>query len=251
MDKMIHLSLNTLDIALRKQAVSAQNLANMNVAGYRGDMYESFGSLYMSMDNTLNARTFAITNGSGIFDPAQGRLRHTDMSTDMSIVGEGFFVSKKPGLGVSLTRRGDMSVSAEGQLVNGAGALVLNQNLQPINVPPFRKMIVSEGGELLIEPLNGEPGVTENLGLIGLVSGDAQEFQKDEDGEIRPVNGEILPDQNVKIKQGYIEESNVNAIDELVASMGYQRSYELNLKLIKTASELDENTASLLRLPNG
>ena len=44
-----------------------------------------------------------------------------------------------------------MSVSAEGQLVNGAGALVLNQNLQPIDVPPFRKMIVSEGGELLIE----------------------------------------------------------------------------------------------------
>ena len=250
MDKMIHLSLNTLDIALRKQAVSAQNLANMNVAGYRRDMYESFGSLYMSMDNTLNARTFAITNGSGIFDPAQGRLRHTDMSTDMSIVGEGFFVAKKPGLGISLTRRGDMSVSAEGQLVNGAGALVLNQNLQPIDVPPFRKMIVSEGGELLIEPLNGEPGVTENLGLIGLVSGDGQEFQKDEDG-IRPANGEILPDQNVKIKQGYVEESNVNAIDELVASMGYQRSYELNLKLIKTASELDENTASLLRLPNG
>ena len=251
MDKMIHLSLNTLDIALRKQAVSAQNLANMNVAGYRRDMYESFGSLYMSMDNTLNARTFAITNGSGIFDPAQGRLRHTDMSTDMSIVGEGFFVSKKPGLGISLTRRGDMSVSAEGQLANGAGALVLNQNLQPINVPPFRKMIVSEGGELLIEPLNGEPGVTENLGLIGLVSGDGQEFQKDDDGEIRPVNGQILPDQNVKIKQGYVEESNVNAIDELVAAMGYQRSYELNLKLIKTASELDENTASLLRLPNG
>ena len=151
MDKMIHLSLNTLDIALRKQAVSAQNLANMNVAGYRRDMYESFGSLYMSSDNQLNARTFAITNGSGIFDDTQGRLRHTDMSTDMSIVGEGFFVSKKPGADISLTRRGDMSVSSERQLVNGAGALVLNQNLQPITVPPFRKMIVSEGGELIIE----------------------------------------------------------------------------------------------------
>ena len=135
-------------------------------------------------------------------------------------------------------------------MVNGAGALVLNRNLQPINVPPFRKMIVSEGGELLIEPLNGEPGVTENLGLIGLVSGDGQEFQKDDDGEIRPANGEILPDQNVKIKQGYVEESNVNAIDELVASMGYQRSYELNLKLIKPLLNWMK-IPSLLRLPNG
>ena len=143
-----------------------------------------------------------------------------------------------------------MSVSSERQLVNGAGALVLNQNLQPILVPPFRKMIVSEGGQLMIEPLNGEPGVTENLGQIGLVSGEGLQLKED-DGEIRPINGEILPDQNVEIKQGYVEESNVNAIDELVASMGYQRSYELNMKLIKTASELDENTASLLRLPNG
>ena len=47
MDKMIHLSLNTLDIALRKQAVSAQNLANMNVSGYRRDMYESWLFIYV------------------------------------------------------------------------------------------------------------------------------------------------------------------------------------------------------------
>ena len=56
----------------------------------------------------------------------------------------------------------------------------------------------------------------------------------------------IVTDQNVNVKQGYIEESNVNVIDELVASMGYQRSYEMNLKLIKLASELDQGTASLL-----
>ena len=45
MDKMIHMSLHTLDIALRKQAISAQNMSNMNVTGFRRDVYESFGSL--------------------------------------------------------------------------------------------------------------------------------------------------------------------------------------------------------------
>ena len=73
-----------------------------------------------------------------------------------------------------------------------------------------------------------------------------------DDGEIRPVDGsQIVTDQNVNVKQGYIEESNVNVIDELVASMGYQRSYEMNMKLIKMASDLDQSTASLLRMPNG
>ncbi len=251
MDRMIHLSLNTLDIALRKQAVSAQNLANTNVTGYRRDLYESFGSLYLNTNEQLDTRAFAITEGSGIFDDAQGRMRSTDMQTDLAIDGNGFFIAKKPGLPVSMTRRGDMSVSAEGQLVNGAGAQILNQNQQPIIVPPFRKLIVAEDGNLMIEPLNGEPGVIEAIGRIGLASAADTELKKDDDGEIRPLNGEIIADQNVKVKQGFIEESNVNAIDELVASMGYQRSYELNLKLIKIASDLDQNTSSLLRMPNG
>ena len=113
-------------------------------------------------------------------------------------------------------------------------------------------MIVAEDGKLLIEPLNGEPGVTQEIGTLGLVSAENLALRKDLDGEIRPVDGQpILPDQNVEIKQGYIEESNVAVIDELVSSMGYQRSYEMNMKLIKLASEIDERTSSLLRMPQG
>ena len=247
MDKMIHLSLHTLDIALRKQAISAQNMSNINVTGFRRDVYESFGSLYLQAEDQLDSRVFAITTGSGTFDEAQGRMR----STELAIDGAGFFVSKREGMDVSLTRRGDMSVSMEGNLVNGQGAVILSETLQPIQVPPFRKLIVAEDGKLLIEPLNGEPGVTQLIGSIGLVSGEGVQLRKDDDGEIRPANGEpIVTDQNVNVKQGFIEESNVNVIDELVASMGYQRSYEMNMKLIKLASDLDQGTASLLRMPN-
>ena len=63
MDRMTHLSLNSLDIALRKQAVSAQNLSNMHVTGYRADVYENFGSLYLEAEDQLNSRAFAITTG--------------------------------------------------------------------------------------------------------------------------------------------------------------------------------------------
>ena len=160
-------------------------------------------------------------------------------------------MSKRDGMDASLTRRGDMSVSMEGNLVNGQGAVILSETLQPIQVPPFRKLIVAEDGKLLIEPMNGEPGVTQLIGSIGLVSGEGVQLRKDDDGEIRPADGsQIVTDQNVNVKQGYIEESNVNVIDELVASMGYQRSYEMNMKLIKMASDLDQGTASLLRMPN-
>ena len=226
-------------------------MSNINVTGFRRDVYESFGSLYLQAEDQLDSRVFAITTGSGTFDEKQGRMRSTELQTDLAIDGAGFFVSKREGMDVSLTRRGDMSVSMEGTLVNGQGAVILSETLQPIQVPPFRKLIVAEDGKLLIEPLNGEPGVTQLIGSIGLVSGEGVQLRKDDDGEIRPANGEpIVTDQNVNVKQGFIEESNVNVIDELVASMGYQRSYEMNMKLIKLASDLDQGTASLLRMPN-
>ena len=251
MDKMIHLSLNSLDIALRKQAISAQNLSNVNVTGFRRDVYENFGSLYLRAEDQMDTRAFAVTTGSGEFDEQQGRMRATNQPTDLAIDGRGYFVSKRNDLETSLTRRGDMSVSLEGNLVNGQGALILSETLQPIQVPPFREIYVREDGKLLIEPINGEPGVTQLIGSIGLVSAEGLQLRKDDDGEIRLADGApIITDQNVKIKQGYIEESNVNVIDELVASMGYQRSYEMNLKLIKLASDLDQGTASLLRMPS-
>ena len=252
MDKMIHMSLNTLDIALRKQAVSASNLANANVTGFRRDVYNSFGSAFLEAENQMDSRAFAITNGSGTFDSEQGRLTSTGQSTDLAIDGEGYFASQRNGLEPSLTRRGDMSISLDGFLINGNGAKILSETLQPIEVPPFRKIIIAENGNLLIEPLNGEPGVNQLIGSIGLVSGEGLDLRKTEDGEIRNADGSPLEtDQNVKVKQGFIEASNVSSVEELVASMSYQRSYELNLKLIKIASQLDEGTASLLKLPNG
>ena len=251
MDKLIHLSLNSLDIALRKQAISAQNLSNINVTGFRRDVYENFGSLYLRAEDQLDTRAFAVTTGSGEFDEQQGRMRATNQPTDLAIDGRGYFVSKRNDLETSLTRRGDMSVSVEGTLINGQGALILSETLQPIQVPPFREIYVREDGKLLIEPINGEPGVTQLIGSIGLVSAEGLQLRKDDDGEIRLANGApIVTDQNVNVKQGFIEESNVNVIDELVASMGYQRSYEMNLKLIKLASELDQGTSSLLRMPS-
>ena len=90
MDKLIHMSLNSLDIALRKQAINAQNLSNANVNGYRRDIYESFGSVYLNARNQIESRAFSTTFGSGAFDETQGRITPTDVPTDLAIDGKGF-----------------------------------------------------------------------------------------------------------------------------------------------------------------
>ena len=74
---------------------------------------------------------------------------------------------------------------------------------------------------------------------------------KSNDGKIRTKNGGIpAADQQVRLVQGDIEESNVNIIEQLVGSIEEQRRYEVNVKMIKSAEEIDQSGGSLLRLPS-
>ena len=71
------------------------------------------------------------------------------------------------------------------------------------------------------------------------------------DGYIRTEKGGIPePDQVSTLVSGFLEGSNVKSVDELVASIEQSRAFEVNVKFIKTAKELDEATASLMRMPN-
>ena len=57
-------------------------------------------------------------------------------------------------------------------------------------------------------------------------------------------------DEEVSVVPGHLELSNVNITDELVNSIEDQRQYEINIKLISSAGEIDEGGASLMRLPS-
>ena len=111
--------------------------------------------------------------------------------------------------------------------------------------------MVSENGDLFIEPL-GEPEGTRVLAAtIALTSGSEEPLHKDTDGQIRLIEGGIPgADQNVVLAQGFIENSNVNAIEELVDTLGQQRLFEINVKFIALSEKIDEGGASIMRLPN-
>ena len=59
----------------------------------------------------------------------------------------------------------------------------------------------------------------------------------------------IEPNQQAKIVSGFIEKSNVNAVEEMVNTIDQQRKFEMHVKFIQMAEELDSVGASLMRLP--
>ena len=77
------------------------------------------------------------------------------------------------------------------------------------------------------------------------------ELKKFPDGEIRSIDGTVPPlDDGVRVLPKHVELSNVNITEELINSIEDQRQYEINIKMISSASELDEAGTSLMRLPS-
>ena len=256
MDKLIHTALNSMHSARLKQVTSAQNLSNAQVAGYRSDQIGGrFGSVYLSAENQLETRVFSKKSEPGLFSDKQGEMRLTGEQTDLAIEGDGYFMIENQSGVLGMTRRGDFTIGEDRLLTNRAGERVLDTSLVPIAIPPFREIFVSENGQIFIQPIGAEPGVRQLVNQIAASSGQGLDLIKDVDGTIRPDSGfvreEFNADQNIRLKQGYLETSNVSVFDELVNNVDIQKQYQLNVKLISLAKTLDEAGASLLKLPNG
>ena len=256
MDKLIHTALNTMHSARLKQVTSAQNLSNAQVPGFRGDEIGGrFGSVYLYANDQLETRVFAKKSEPGLFSDEQGEMRLTGQQTDVSIEGDGYFMVENQRGVLGMSRRGDFTISNDGTLVNRAGEIVLDTSLVAMTIPPFREIFIAENGQVFIEPIGGEPGVRQLINQIATTSSEGLNLIKDTDGTIRPEGGidrtQFNADQNVRLKQGYIETSNVSVFDELVNNVEIQKQYQLNVKLISLAKKIDEAGASLLRLPNG
>lgn len=251
MDKLIYTAYNTVNNIYDNRAVRAQNLANSNVPGYRRDLgAKAVGTAFLNNMNSLQTRALAIRDDNNTFESDPGTLSQTDYDLDVAIRGDGYFIVKGEGP-ISLTRRGDLKISPEGTLQNGSSHSMLNTELQPVQVPAYRSIKLADNGDIIIEPLGAAPGTKQVIGRLALTLASGNELKKYPDGEIRPVDGSVpTTDGNVSIVSQHVELSNVNITDELINSIEDQRQYEINIKLISSASEIDEAGSSLIRMPN-
>ncbi len=251
MDKSIFTALNSMQILKNNQSVVSQNLSNTDVIGYKKDIHANFGSIYLDRQKGIDPRVFAFSD-IGAFDNSPGSLKPSDRKLDLAIDGDGFFIVKPQGGKLALSRRGDLKVGQDSTLRDNTGAQIFSVDLEPIEVPPYRNISIASDGIITIEPLNAEPGQQIIVGQIATTQGTEEvKLVKSLDGFIRTENGGVPePNQQSRIVSGFLESSNVKSVDELVTSIENSRGYEINVKFISTAKELDEAGSSLMRMPN-
>ena len=251
MDRSIYTALNSMSILRDNQSVTSQNLANVSVPGFQKDFQINFSSVYLDRDKGIDPRVMALQEPGG-FDNTPGPMSQTGSPMDIAIDGNGFFIVQPSSGGkIAMSRRGDFGVSANGILTDGTGTKPLSTDLEPIVVPPYRTITISGNGIIEIEPLNGPVGQKVRVAQLATTGGSEVPLTKTIDGFVRPFDGTVPePDNRALLLNGFLEGSNVKSVDELVAGIDQSRAYEVNVKFLTTAKEIDEATASLMRMPS-
>ena len=245
MDRMLYVAMNGAKQALVSQAANSHNLANVNTAGFRQDLY-NFQSIEAEGAG-LNTRAYVMTEGPGV-SHQPGPVNTTGRDLDVAINGDGFLAVQAPDGTEAYTRAGDLRLSNGGILTTGAGHPVIGSG-GPIALEPAESIVVATDGTISIRPLGAAPDETTPVERLKLVNPDLSQLVKGEDGLLRLRDGGFVSaDASVTVAPGAREGSNVNAVEAMVNMIALSRNYELNVRMMRVAEENDAAEARLLNL---
>jgi len=246
MDRLLYVAMSGAKEMMNRLAVHGNNLANASTTGFQAD-FEQARSM-QAYGEGMPSRVFAMAETPGQ-NLAAGSFKTTSRDLDIAIKGEGWLAVETADGREAYTRNGNLQLNELGMLQTSSGQPVLGQN-GPIFVPlPVDKIEIGEDGTVTVRPQGAPPSVMDTLDRIKLVNVPRSEIMKSTDGLFHPTNGEPFNvDDRVRIASGVLEGSNVNPIDEMTHMISTQRQFEMQIKLMKTAEEMDQASSSLMRL---
>ncbi|MDF2154947.1 flagellar basal body rod protein FlgF [Vibrio sp. CAU 1672] len=248
MDRALFLAMSGAKQNMQALQLRANNLANVSTTGFRADLAQARSM--QAYGEGHPSRVFSMTERPG-HNFAQGSVITTGRDLDITVEGRGWIaVMDKTGK-EGLTRNGNLKVDQNGMLSNGSGHLILGENDAPITLPlPVSKIEIGRDGTISVLPQGAPAEALEVVDRIKLVATEDGNLFKDINGLFRhkTPNQPYQADAAVTVQTGAIEGSNVNAVGEMTALIDLQRQFEMQVKMMSTAEEMDKSSDSLLRM---
>lgn len=245
----------------RKLDIISNNLANVDTTGYKKQRAEFQDLLYSSVREAGTPTAQGSTLPTGLYVGhgtrlsattrifTLGNIEPTDNSTDLAIMGDGFFQVQMQDGSLAYTRDGSFKLDANGRLTTSDGLLVIPnivipQNAVGINVSPDGIVSVSLGD-----------GTIQNVGNITTVrflnpaglKPIGNNLYSETPSSGNPTEGIPGQDGYGALQQGYLEKSNVDVVKEMVDMIVAQRAYDINSKTITTADEMLRTVSNIKR----
>ena len=231
----------------------SNNLANASTVGFKRDR-AVFEDLLYQIQRQPGAQTTEETQlpsglqlGTGVRAVGtqkqftEGSLQVTGQALDIAIDGRGFLQISQPDGTIAYTRAGQLHLNGQGQIVNASGLL-----LEPNITVPDNAENVTIGTDGIVNAfIPGEPAaaILGNIQIVdfvnpgGLQSNGGNLFLETASSG-NPITG--TPGENGlgQVKQGMLENSNVDIVEEMVNMITTQRAYEMNSKVVSTADQM-------------
>ena len=216
------------------QATAANNLANAKTTGFKADLAQ-FRAMPIYGDGHAS-RVFSMAERPGN-NFESGSSVTTGRNLDLSIRGEGWFVVQNEQGEELLTRRGDLKITPNGELLNGADQPILGDG-GPIALPPFEKIDIAKDGTITIVPLGAEATATAIIDRIKMVNPDVSTLEKNNNGLFKSsIDDTFISDAAVTLESGSLEASNVSVVEELTNMIDLSRRFEIQIKLMSSVEE--------------
>ncbi|MGE5411169.1 MAG: flagellar basal-body rod protein FlgG [Clostridiales bacterium] len=242
----------------------SNNIANINTTAFKKNkaefkdmMYQevSINPQFSSTQAQNETASVKIQVGNGV-QPAstqklflQGDLQSTGNQFDIAIQGEGFLQVKRSDGTIAYTRDGALKVSANGTIVTANGfpldpGFTLNDDITGITI--------AKDGTIEAKEVGGGSNVLGNIELVKFINpgglqpiGDNLYLETTASGA--PITGTPGANGFGEVNQGYLEQSNVDIVEEMIAMITAQRAYEVNSKTVKTVEDMMSMANNLKR----
>ena len=241
--------------------VISHNIANMNTTSYKRQRAEFQDMLYQNLERpgSTSAASGAILPlgiqiGVGVRADAVGRITEqggiaaSGNPYDLAIDGRGFFQITLPSGQTGYTRAGNFAVNAEGQLVTADGYAI-----EPSITVPQEATAIQITRDGIVEVTTANSPDPQQIGQLEIASfinpagleaiGDNMYLETPASGS--PTTATPGSPGLGTLMQGYLELSNVNAVEEISALIVAQRAYEMNARVITAADEMLQSTTQL------
>ncbi len=235
--------------------VISNNIANINTTGYKKNRAEFQDLMYQTVNvDPVNSSTPGVvgqvTNeiqvGNGVQPTStekifqQGDIVATNNQLDCAIQGDGFFQVMKPDGTYAYTRDGSFKVNSDGKIVTSSGYVLQPDMTLDANATG---VTIGNDGTVTVQQVGGSNYVLGNIELARFMNpgglkalGNNLYSQTDASGT--PIIGTAGSDGFGEIQQGYLESSNVDIVQEMIAMITAQRAYEINSKTVQTVQDM-------------
>ncbi len=241
---------------------TSNNIANVNTTGFKKSRADFNDLFYQAMQyagtNTSNTTLLpdGMEVGLGVRPStitkmfSQGSPKETENNLDVAITGKGFFQVQLPDGTTAYTRSGNFKLDEQGNLVTSEGYLLIPQITLPEDTTQVN--IGVDGTVSVTQGLQTTSNVIGQITLANFVNPAGLHSMGDNLFSITNASGDAIvgnPDSQGlgKLRQGFLELSNVRLVEEMTDLITAQRAYEANSKSIQTADAMLQTVNSLKR----